>query len=172
MQRRKWIMLVSSLAVLTAVVGFCMAQAGNQPGPAGQPFMPPQGGSVGPGAGQGGPGGPGGPGMRPGGPGSAPARPGQVGEFIGMVHQLAAMTFNSEVMGVMGVGALKDERKPAEAIKDLEEQLKDVKTQGIRNAIHLTLKDLYRQLGESDKAIEHIKALIAENDKAIQAKGK
>jgi hypothetical protein len=155
MQRGQWIMVAASLAALTAVVGLGMAQAGNQPTTPAQPLMPPRGGLVG-----------------PGGAGPAPVRPEQVGEFIGMFHQLAATTFNSEVMGVIGVGALKDERKPADAIKDLEEQLKDVKTQGIRNAIHLALKDLYRQTGESDKGLEHIKALISENDKALQAKAK
>ncbi len=47
-----------------------------------------------------------------------------------------------------------------------------VKTQGLRNAIRLTLKDIYKRQGENEKVIEHIKALIAENDKALQAEEK
>ena len=98
----------------------------------------------------------------------------KIAEFIGAMEHLTRMCFDSETVGVITVGALKDDvrRKDEAIIKDLEEQLTKVKTQGLRNAIRLTLKDLYKRQGNNEMVIEHIKVLIAENDKAIQAKAK
>jgi len=102
-----------------------------------------------------------------------PARPGlhQMVQFMGILKHLSEMSFDSERVGVAAVGALKDDirRKPAEVIKDLEAQLGKVKTQGLRNAIRFSLKDVYKQQGEDEKCLAQIRMLIAENDKALQA---
>ena len=92
--------------------------------------------------------------------------------MIGLVQRMKHICFDSEAVGVMAVGALKDDvrRKDEAIIKDLEEQLTKVKTQGLRNALRLSLKDIYKRQGENEKVIEHIKALIAENDEALQSK--
>ncbi|MDY7009272.1 MAG: hypothetical protein SVV80_00765, partial [Planctomycetota bacterium] len=94
--------------------------------------------------------------------------------MIKLVQRMKQTCFDSEAVGVMAVGALKEEvpRKDEDIIKDLEGQLAQVKTLGLRNAIRLTLKDLYKHRGKNEKVIEHIKALIAENDKALQAQEK
>ncbi|MCK4624911.1 MAG: hypothetical protein KAV00_06350 [Phycisphaerae bacterium] len=98
----------------------------------------------------------------------------KISEFTGAMGHLTRMCFDSETIGVMAVGALKDDirRKDEAIIKDLEEQLAKVKTQGLRNAIRLTLKDIYKRQGENEKVIAHIKALIAENDKALRTEKK
>ncbi len=95
-------------------------------------------------------------------------------QMIGLVQRMKQTCFDSEAVGVMAVGAMKDEvpRKDEDIIKDLEEQLASVKTHGLRNAIRLTLKDIYKRQGKNEKVIEHLKALIAENDKALQTKEK
>ncbi len=92
--------------------------------------------------------------------------------MIGLVHRMKQVCFDPEAVGVMAVGALKDDvrRKDEAIVKDLEEQLAKVKTQGLRNAFRLSLKDIYKRQGENEKVIEHIKALIAENDEALQPK--
>lgn len=58
--------------------------------------------------------------------------------------------------------------KAAEKIAMLEGLLKDVKTQGLRNALHLALKDLYKAEGDDAKMVEHLKAMVLENDQALQ----
>ncbi len=92
--------------------------------------------------------------------------------MIKLIQRMKQVCFDPETVGVMAVGALKDEvrRKDEDIIKDLEEQLAKVKALGLRNAIRLTLKDLYKRQGKNEKVLEQLKALIAENDKALQAK--
>lgn len=92
--------------------------------------------------------------------------------MIKLIQRMKQVCFDPETVGVMAVGALNDEvrRKDEDIIKDLEEQLAKVKALGLRNAIRLTLKDLYKRQGKNEKVLEQLKALIAENDKALQAK--
>ena len=59
-------------------------------------------------------------------------------------------------------------RKPKEVIEDLEAVLTKTKTLGLRNAIRMTLKDLYKGLGEDEKVLEHLRAMLAECDQALQ----
>lgn len=94
----------------------------------------------------------------------------------GMIHVIGRMgeaVFNARIAGVIAVSALKDEvhLKTADKIEMLEDLLKDVKTQGLRNALHLALKDLYKAQGDDAKMVEHLKAMVIENDQALQACG-
>jgi hypothetical protein len=100
--------------------------------------------------------------------------PEAVEQFTGMVGHLTRLCFDSHAAGVMAVGALKDEvrRKPAETVKDLEDQLAKTKSLGLRNALRLTLKDLYKRENDDAKVLEQLRALIAENDAALQAEKK
>ena len=71
---------------------------------------------------------------------------------------------------MIAIGDLKDavRRKPKEIIEDLETRLKKTKTLGLRNAIRLTLKDLYKAQGADEKVLDHLRTMLAENDAALQ----
>ncbi len=111
-------------------------------------------------------------GPRPGQP--TPPRPhepmGQIRMMLGMVEHLKHVCFDPTTAGMIALGALKDDlpRKDDVIARDLEETLEKTKTLGLRNALHLTLKDLYKKQGETEKAVKHLQAMIVENDAAIQ----
>lgn len=98
--------------------------------------------------------------------------PAQFAMFAEVIGRLSDMAGNSQAVGVLAVGGLKDDirRKPADIIKDLEGLLGQVKAQAIRNALRLSLKDLYKAQGEDDKALEQLRNLVLENDKALTEK--
>ena len=104
----------------------------------------------------------------------APRRPLEVAAFAGVVEHLTKFCFDSKAVGVMAVGAIRDDfrRKRSDTIKDLSALLGTVKTQGIRNAIRLALRDLYKAAEDEENALAQLKALVAENDQAIQAEKK
>lgn len=115
-----------------------------------------------------------GPGMMPGHPGMAPGMaPGveRASEFLDLIVKFRDVAFDPQTAGMIAIGGMKDDvrRKPDETIKDLEAQLVKTKSLGLRNAIRLTLKDLYKAQGEDDKVLEHLRAMLAENDAAIQS---
>ena len=85
---------------------------------------------------------------------------------IKLVGDMKAASFDRSSMGLIAIGGLKDDvrRPPAEIIADLEDQLGRVKTLGLRNAIRLSLRDLYKQTGNNAKVLEHLRAMLAEND--------
>ena len=172
MTAKRWIILATMATVAALLTCYAVAQQ-DPPPPPGAGMAP--GGPGGPGAGPGGPfGAPGamgpGRGPMPGGGGMG-MRLEPVEQFAGILRQLSNLSFDSRAMGVMAVGAMKDEtqRKSADVIKDLEEQLAKTKTLGIRNAIRLSLKDMYKKDKDDAKVVEQLKALIDENDKALQA---
>ncbi len=87
-----------------------------------------------------------------------PSAPGEAAErvemMLGMVRQIERVCFEPTTAGLIAAGGLKDEvpRRPAEIIDDLEEQLARTKTLGLRNAIRLSLKDLYKVEGKREMA--------------------
>ncbi|MGC9454984.1 MAG: hypothetical protein ACP5HU_08965 [Phycisphaerae bacterium] len=87
-------------------------------------------------------------------------------ELVGSMKQTVQ---DSESMGLIAVSGIRDDvpREPAEVIEDLEAMLKEVRTLSLRNAIRLALKDLYRNTGQQEKAIEHLRHLLLENDAAM-----
>jgi len=143
------------------------------PGPSAPGGMPPGPVPGMPGGGPGNmmpPGSPGGgmPGMMPG------AGQGHRPEMMQKMEQMGAVMgvcFNPRLAGLLAVGMLKDEvrRKPADVIKELEDQLGKIKSLGLRNAIRISLKDLYKAQGEDEKVLEQARAMLAENDQAIGA---
>jgi hypothetical protein len=83
-----------------------------------------------------------------------------------MLENMAETCFDPDIMGVAAVGGLRTEApmESKDMIREFEEVLSRTKRQGIRNAIHLTLKDLYIETGNLPKAREHLKKIIEEND--------
>ncbi len=103
-----------------------------------------------------------------------PSAPGEAAErvemMLGMVRQIERVCFEPTTAGLIAAGGLKDEvpRRPAEIIDDLEEQLARTRTLGLRNAIRLSLKDLYKAEGKREMVLKHLRAMLAENDAALR----
>ncbi len=97
----------------------------------------------------------------------------QMDTLLQTVMRMRHVAFEPESAGLIAVGGLKDDRrKSAEIIEDLEKLLKQTKTLGLRNSIRLTLRDLYRAERQDEKALEHLRVMLRENDDAIQAEEK
>jgi len=94
----------------------------------------------------------------------------RMGAYLGLLGRMKHVCFEPDLAGVVAAGGLRDEvkRKPKELIEDLEAVLTKTKTLGLRNAIRMTLKDLYKGLGEDEKVLEHLRAMLAECDQALQ----
>ncbi len=89
--------------------------------------------------------------------------------MLGLVHEMERACFTPQSAGMIAIGSLKDDvqRKPEEVASEFEELLKNTKSLGLRNAIRLTLKDIYKRQNNNDKVLEHMRAMLAENDKAL-----
>ena len=164
MTRNRTIALLTCLALTVAAAGFALAQmapGGHRPQPH-QPHQPMPPGQPGMGLGMGAPGQP-----------NPMHKLHQAAQFAEIVKRLKEAAFDSETVAAVAVGGLKDEvkRKPEDVTKDLEALLEKTKTQGIRNVIRQTLKDIYKAQGKDEKVLAQLHALIAENDKALQKKG-
>lgn len=87
-----------------------------------------------------------------------------------LLERMSEACFHEVTAAMIAIGGLKDEvrRKPAQITKDLETQLNRTKTLGLRNAIRMTLKDIYKAQGNDEKVLSHLHAMLAENDKALQ----
>ena len=85
---------------------------------------------------------------------------------ITLVDKMKGASFDPASVGLIAVGGLRDDvqRDAGEIIADLESQLPNIGTLGLRNAIRLTLRDLYKQTGNDEKVLEHLRAMLAEND--------
>jgi len=87
-----------------------------------------------------------------------------------MIEWMENVCFEPSTAALIAIGGLKDEveREPKAVAKDLEGVLENTATLGLRNAIRMTLKDVYKAQGEKEKLLAHLRALIAENDKALE----
>ena len=176
-------LVLGLLAVLSVTYAAVRAEEGWSSsaylsGPPGPP------GASGPTAGPGGPGavreGPdGGPRVRVAGPGVRPGMPmpvspemaDRMGGVVGLVSRMSEVCGNPQLAAMVAIAGLKEDvkRKPEEIIKELEDQLGKLKTLGLRNAVRLLLRDLYRAQGDDAKVLEQLRAMIAENEAAILA---
>lgn len=101
-------------------------------------------------------------------------RPGEMLEQIDpmfeLLERMSHACFDEVMASMIAIGGLKDDvrRKPEDVAKDLEAQLKSTKTLGLRNAIRMTLKDIYKAQGNDEKVLGLLRATLAECDKAIQ----
>ena len=117
----------------------------------------------------------------PGTPGPVPGIPrGRGGQFrpeqvermermIGLIKRMQHICFDPATAGMIAIGGLKDEvrRKQEAVVADLEGQLAKTKTLGLRNAIRMMLKDLYKARGDDEKVLGHLRKMIEENDAAL-----
>ena len=92
---------------------------------------------------------------------------------IKLVGSMKETVLDSAGMGLIAVAGLRDEvpRDPVKLADDLERQLTRTNTLGLRNAIRLTLKDLYKSLGKDEKVLDHLRQMLEENDAALQKQG-
>lgn len=94
---------------------------------------------------------------------------------IELIERMRETSFDPAAASIMALGAIqKDVRreKPEDLIKDLEDILAQTRTLGLRNAIRMTLKDLYRAVENDEKVLEHLKAMLLENDAEMLRKQK
>jgi|GEM_PF-3076433 len=91
--------------------------------------------------------------------------------MVQLLSRMRGATFNPAEAGLIAIGGLKDDvpRKSDEIIADLESQLAKTKSLGLRNALRLQLRDLYKAAGKYDKVLMHLRAMVAENDAALAA---
>jgi len=95
----------------------------------------------------------------------------RLGRHIELIGRMRHTSFDPAVAGLVALGALRTDvrrEKPEDVINDLEDVLAQTKTLGLRNSIRMMLKDLYRDQDNHAKVLEHLKAVIAENDAALQ----
>jgi hypothetical protein len=90
---------------------------------------------------------------------------------IGLIQQMRHTSFDPSTAALIALGALRTDvrrEKPEEIIEEFEGLLGKVKTLGLRNSIRMMLKDLYREQDKNEKVREHLRAMVLENDAAVQ----
>lgn len=87
---------------------------------------------------------------------------------LDLVDRLQKVCFDPAASGLIASAGLRDDvrRSRGEIIEDLESLLAKTTTLGLRNAIRLALRDLYKATGNTDKVLEHLRVMLAENDEA------
>ena len=90
--------------------------------------------------------------------------------WMGLVGRFSELCFEPQHAALVAIDGIKEDpnRKPSQIIADFERQLKRTKTLGLRNAIRLTLKELYEHEREFGKRRNLMREMLIENDKAIQ----
>lgn len=94
----------------------------------------------------------------------------QIDPMFELLERMSEACFDEVIASMVAIGGLKDDvrRKPEEITKDLEAQLKKTKTLGLRNAIRMTLKDIYKAQGNDERVLGLLRDTLAECDKALQ----
>jgi len=95
----------------------------------------------------------------------------QLQRHIGLIQQMRHTSFDPSTAALMALGSLRTDvnrEKPQDIITEFEQLLSEVKTLGLRNSIRMMLKDLYREQDNNDKVREHLRAMVLENDAAVQ----
>jgi len=94
----------------------------------------------------------------------------RMGRMVGLIERMYQASFNPQSAGLMAIGGLTTDvqRDTKDVIADLENLLTQTKSLGLRNSIRLTLRDLYKEAGQSEKVLEHLRAMVAENDAGIR----
>ena len=102
------------------------------------------------------------------------ARAQQTDVKIQMVGSMKQTCMDPGAMALIAVAGLRDEvpRGVDEVIKEFEDLLVKIKSLGIRNAIRLGLKDLYKLKGENEKVLHHLRQMLIENARGWVVKKK
>jgi hypothetical protein len=150
----------SIILALTLLLGAMASPSFAQDGPP----PPPQGDQGGPEmhgpGGGGGPGGPG-PGMRP--PSPEMRRMEILRGYMDLVQQFTALSRDPTTAGIAAVSSANDllhRDSPQAAIDFFNKTLPQVKDQAVMRAIRIKLVDLYKETGQTDKAMEQLNILI------------
>jgi hypothetical protein len=90
----------------------------------------------------------------------------QVEPRMKLVSNMESLCANSAYMGIVAIGSLRTElpQKREEIITSLATLLSETRSPALRNAIRLTLKDVYVEMGDTANALLQLKAIIREND--------
>lgn len=93
---------------------------------------------------------------------------------IRMVGSMKQTCLDPAAMALIAVAGLRDEvpRGVDEVIQEFEALLVKIKSLGIRNAIRLGLKDLYKLKGENEKVLHHLRQMLIENARGWVVKKK
>ena len=94
------------------------------------------------------------------------ARAQQTEVKIRMVESMKQTCLDNAAMALIAVAGLRDEvpRSADEVIQELEGLIDKVNSVGIRNALRLALKDLYKLKGDHEKVLHHLRQMLIEND--------
>ena len=87
----------------------------------------------------------------------------QLRNYIDVVDRFAKMTHDPAAAGVAAVVSASDilrQRGPEAAIEYFNKTLPDVKNDAVQRAIRIQMIDLYKQSGQSEKALEQLDILI------------
>lgn len=95
----------------------------------------------------------------------------QMHAMFELVERMRDVSFDPSMAAVIAVNGIKDlpAGKPEQKAETLEKVLRESHTQGVRNAIHFALKDLYLATNRPERATEHLRAIVLENDERIRA---
>ncbi len=87
---------------------------------------------------------------------------------INLVDKMKDTYFDPAAAGVVAIGAIKAElqRSGKNVTNELENLLEKTRSQGLRNALHMTLRDLYQQQGNESQVMDHLTRMLTENDAA------
>lgn len=93
---------------------------------------------------------------------------------IRMVGSMKQTCLDPAAMALIAVAGLRDEvpRDADEVIEEFEALLVKIKSLGIRNAIRLGLKDLYKLKGDHKKVLHHLREMLLENARGWVVKKK
>jgi len=86
-----------------------------------------------------------------------------------MLETMSNTAFSPKSAAMISLGELRDKLglELEDRIEIFEELLKQVKHLGVRNSIRMTLKDLYVETEQNDKAVELLEHMILENDEML-----
>ncbi len=91
----------------------------------------------------------------------------QLKTMLELVGQMRRISSDPTASAIVAVGAIKDVApEPQAAIDTLEGLLEQTDALPIRNVIHMTLKDIYLQQGDRQRALEVLRQMVLENDRS------
>ena len=86
-----------------------------------------------------------------------------------LIELFGEVAFNPEQAAMVAIGTISEELnlQDSEVIKWFEGLLGKAKSLGVRNAIRMSLKDLYQKTQQKDKLKKMLIEMVLENDRAI-----
>ena len=85
-------------------------------------------------------------------------------QLVGLIDGMNEIHASPSASAEMAIMGLDDHLAPAERVDFLEEMLDESEDPAVRRAIRTKLIETYKELGDSDEALEHIEALITAED--------